>query len=64
MSEFSVFDRWGNKIFQTNELDGKWDGKANGGGVNVEIDVYVWKVDLIDVFNKKHNYVGTITLVK
>jgi hypothetical protein len=26
--------------------------------------VYVWKVRLKDVFNKDHNYMGTVTIVK
>jgi len=59
-----VFDRWGNMIFHGNELNDKWDGKANSGSDIAQQDVYVWKVELTDVFNKKHNYIGTVTLVK
>ncbi len=59
-----VFDRWGNMIFHGNELNDKWDGKANNGSDIAQMDVYVWKVELTDVFNKKHNYIGTVTLVK
>lgn len=59
-----ILDRWGNLIFHGNELNDKWDGKANGGKDNAQIDVYVWKVELTDVFHKKHNYLGTVTLVE
>lgn len=58
-----IFDRWGNMIFNGKELSDKWDGKANGGNDLAQIDVYVWKVTLRDVFNKKHDYIGTVTLV-
>ncbi|MCE9540275.1 MAG: gliding motility-associated C-terminal domain-containing protein, partial [Bacteroidetes bacterium] len=59
-----IFDRWGDMIFHGKELSDKWDGKANKGGSESQIDVYVWKVELTDVFHKKHNYLGTVTLVE
>ncbi len=59
-----IFDRWGDMVFHGKELNDKWNGKANKGDDGAQIDVYVWKVNLTDVYNKKHNYVGTVTLVK
>ncbi len=59
-----VFDRWGNLIFHGNNINDMWNGKANNGSEIAQQDVYVWKVKLTDVFNKKHNYIGTVTLVK
>ncbi len=62
--EMWIFDRWGNLIFHGNELNDKWNGKANGGKDAAQIDVYVWKVELTDVFNKLHDYIGTVSIVK
>lgn len=59
-----IFDRWGNMIFHGDELSSKWDGRANHGSDVAQQDVYVWKVKLTDVFGKKHNFIGTVTLVK
>lgn len=59
-----IFDRWGNRIFHGKDLSDKWDGKANDGSQMAEIDVYIWKVELTDIFNKDHSYVGTVTIVK
>ncbi|MES2590352.1 MAG: PKD domain-containing protein [Bacteroidota bacterium] len=59
-----IFDRWGNMVFHTVDLNQKWDGKANKGENPAQIDVYVWKVELTDVFNKKHTYLGTVTITK
>ncbi len=59
-----IFDRWGNLIFSGKDLNAKWDGRANGGNEIAKQDVYVWKVRLTDVFLKKHDYLGTVTLVK
>jgi gliding motility-associated-like protein len=62
--ELLIFDRWGNEIFKANDLNEKWDGRANGGSEIAQQDVYVWKVRLTDVFEKKHAYIGTVTIVK
>ncbi len=59
-----IFDRWGNMIFHGKDLDDGWDGKANGGKHTAQEDVYVWKVNLTDVFHKQHDYIGTVTLVR
>jgi hypothetical protein len=50
----------------------KWDGKVVGGGVDMsgksgqlsQEDVYVWKVKLTDVFEKKHTYVGHVSVIR
>jgi gliding motility-associated-like protein len=62
--DLQIFDRWGNLIFHTTELTGKWDGKSSNGKDKLQIDLYVWKVELTDLYNKKHNYIGTVTLMK
>lgn len=59
-----VFDRWGNLIFHGDDINKMWDGKVKGGSEIAQQDVYVWKVKLKDIFQKKHNYIGTVTLVK
>ncbi|MBL7883150.1 MAG: PKD domain-containing protein [Bacteroidia bacterium] len=59
-----IFDRWGNMIFHGDHLYDVWDGRANGGSDIAQQDVYVWKVKLKDVFEKKHSYIGSVTLVK
>jgi len=59
-----IFDRWGNMIFHGKDLNDKWDGKAKNGKDLAQIDVYVWKVMLTDIFGKNHNYIGTVSLVK
>ena len=49
----SVFDRWGNLIFASDDVNKGWDGKIEGGhyifkqdGQEVsQEDVYVWKID-------------------
>ena len=59
-----VFDRWGNMVFKTQDLNIGWDGKANEGSATAQIDVFVWKVDIKDILFKKHTYTGTVTLTR
>ncbi len=49
----------------------KWDGIVVNGGMDMggnsrqlaQEDVYVWKVELTDIFDKRHNYVGHVNIV-
>jgi gliding motility-associated-like protein len=59
-----IFDRWGNMVFNTADINTGWDGRANNGVDVAQQDVFVWKVQLTDVFGKKHDYIGTVTIVK
>ncbi len=36
----AIFDRWGTKVFETNNLNDAWDGRINGNPL--PIGVYVW----------------------
>jgi len=59
-----IFDRWGNMVFNTADIDTGWDGRANNGFDISQQDVFVWKVKLNDIFGKRHDYIGTVTLVR
>ncbi len=61
--QLSIFDRWGNFIFSTNDINKGWDGKANGGIESSQQDVYIWKVQLKNIYLKQHNYTGTVTIL-
>lgn len=41
--QFRIYNRWGKKIFETNDPDGGWDGKADG--LDAASDVYVWVLE-------------------
>ena len=60
-----IFNRWGENIYTTSDLDGGWDGtiqKNNGG--EAQQDVYVYDVQVKDVFGKSHTQTGRVTLVR
>ena len=56
-----IFDRWGLELYHGTQND-KWDGTYNGKVV--QEDVYVWKIDAIDLNNKHHQYIGRVSVIK
>ena len=62
--EFSIFDRWGDLIYQTKDINEPWDGRANNGKKVAQIDVYVWKIETYDDNGVEHEFVGKVTLIK
>lgn len=62
--EMWIFDRWGNMIFHTTDLEMRWDGRANNGKEMAQRDVYVYLVKLVDFRGGNHQYRGTVTLVR
>jgi gliding motility-associated-like protein len=63
-----VFDRWGEKMFQTTDFGTGWDGKKQSKhDVNYsgcEEGVYTWLIEITDVFGKSHELKGHVTLLK
>ena len=57
-----IFDRWGNKIFFSDEFEKPWDGKLNGD--NCLNDVYGWRIFITDVKGQKHDLSGQVTLIR
>ena len=60
--EFVIYDRWGEKIFSTNNLDIGWDGTFRGKKMNKAVFVYYLKGIFKDgsSFSQK----GDITLIR
>ena len=60
-----IFDRWGNLLFESENINKGWDGCVQDkGSLIVQEDVYVWKIKCTDVFNKKHQLSGTVSVIK
>ncbi|MCB0754561.1 MAG: gliding motility-associated C-terminal domain-containing protein [Flavobacteriales bacterium] len=60
--QMSIFDRWGELIYYTEDIDDPWDGTYKGA--QVEVAVYVWKIRFYDVKGNDHDYYGHVTLVR
>lgn len=61
--EMSIFDRWGNLVYHTEEINKPWDGKVKQGKELGLRDTYVYQIKVTDFKSNKHSYKGTVTLV-
>ena len=57
-----IFDRWGNRVFTSENPKETWDGKA--GSIVCTPDVYFYSIKINSITNHKYLYRGTITLIK
>jgi gliding motility-associated-like protein len=57
-----IFNRWGEKVFETFEVDGYWDGTYNGKALGSDVFGYYLDLDCIGggSFSKK----GNVTILK
>jgi gliding motility-associated-like protein len=57
-----VFNRWGEEVFYTNNVDNSWDGTIEGK--EAPLEVYVWKIHLFDQTGEPRTYRGRVTLFR
>jgi gliding motility-associated-like protein len=62
--ELLIYDRWGENIFTSDDPYEAWNGRKKGTGQIAQVDVYVYKIVLVDDLGEEHKYVGRISLVK
>ncbi|MBC7949069.1 MAG: gliding motility-associated C-terminal domain-containing protein [Chitinophagaceae bacterium] len=62
LHEFSIFNRWGQKLFSTKNQGATWDGTIKGK--SAEGGVYVWMVSLTDYRGVKRFRKGVVTLIR
>ncbi len=60
-----IFDRWGNQVFHSDNINFGWDGRyKNKGDEIVQEDVYVWKIDYSNSTGKQKELSGVVSLIK
>ncbi len=59
---FKIYDRWGEKVFETNDITVGWNGKYKGKTMNTDVFIYFIEASLIngDEVSKK----GNVSLVR
>ena len=59
---FQVYDRWGNKMFESTNTSIGWDGKYNGQPMDA--GSYVYYLNGTDIYNNAFKQKGNVTLVR
>ncbi len=62
LNSFAIYDRWGVKVFETNNISEGWDGKFNS--TPQPEGVYVYQIDAVTATGKKFVKVGNVTLIR
>ena len=58
-----VFDRWGNKMFQTNNIYDGWEGKTPGGKL-CELGTYAYKVYIRYIDGTEKTLLGHVSILR
>jgi len=60
-----IFDRWGNKVFESNDINSKWNGAVNGSEYYAEAGVYAYILSYKTSNTLEKKVVtGSVTLLK
>ena len=59
---FKIFNRWGQKIFESNDVNVGWDGTYNGK--LQEMEVYAYVLDVVFIDGSTTQKKGNITLLR
>ncbi|PKP51774.1 MAG: hypothetical protein CVT95_00075 [Bacteroidetes bacterium HGW-Bacteroidetes-12] len=60
--DMKIYNRWGEKIFEANEINAAWDGKTTSGNESSE-GTYFYIIT-ITISGKKEVYKGTLSLLR
>ncbi len=60
---FKIYDRWGNKVFETNNPENRWNGLEKDGSPIME-GIYGYELLFRYVDNKLYVYKGTVLVVR
>ena len=58
----AIFDRWGNKVFETNDQNEAWDGSFHG--VKEETGTYVYAIQITFINGASVEKKGNVTLLR
>jgi gliding motility-associated-like protein len=59
-----IYNRWGERIYTTNDMERGWDGTYLKDGNRAQEDVYVYDAYITDVFGKRFHKYGHVALVR
>ncbi len=65
--EMSIWDRWGQRVFESRELEDGWDGTKNNSGGTLPSGVYIWKVSYtvnVGLEVEEREQAGTVLMIR
>jgi len=62
LNYFHIYNRWGNLVYSSADINAGWDGTFNG--VPQPFDVYVYEIEAVTAAGKTFHKTGNVTLVR
>jgi gliding motility-associated-like protein len=59
---FKIYNRWGEQIFETSDSTEGWDGAYRE--IEAKSDVYVWRMEYVDKYDKELVEEGKVNLLR
>jgi len=59
-----IYNRWGQKLYQSYDMENGWDGKTKMSSDPVDGGVYFYRVDIIQRNGKKDTIEGNVVVIK
>ena len=63
--KLTIFDRWGEQVFTTTDLNEGWNGSKSAGGYYVDAGVYTYLIKVTSATTEeKFEFTGSVTVVR
>ena len=60
----TIFDRWGHKVFETNDINEGWNGQFNNSGKMSPVGSYIYMVQFQSSLEEKYQKRGAVALIR
>lgn len=59
-----IFNRWGEQLFESYQLDKGWDGTVHGGIDQAPVGVYLYRIDAVNLTGEEFQFNGKVSLIR
>ena len=63
-TEIFIYNRWGQMIYSSYDIENGWDGRTKLDGSVVQGGTYIYSIKLVDTHGVKFDYDGTVVVLK
>jgi gliding motility-associated-like protein len=62
--QMRIYDRWGELLYYTEDIDSGWDGTIQRNGDKAKQDMYVYTITVLDLVKAEHKFYGYVMLLR
>ncbi|MDD5569888.1 MAG: choice-of-anchor L domain-containing protein [Bacteroidales bacterium] len=62
--QMMIFDRWGEMIYKTTDINIPWNGRYFNTGEVVQVGVYVYRIIAKEKDGPQHEFIGRVSVIK